>query len=110
MARARSQTLTRLEMEIMKILWQAPGATVEALQRELETAGRPLALPSIRTMLGILLDKGYLRREAEGRTFHYHATVSREEARGSILKEVVERAFDGSVLGLVKKHPETEGT
>lgn len=101
MARAKSQTLTPLEMEIMKILWKAPGATVEAVQRELEAAGRPLALPSIRTMLAILQNKDYLRREAEGRTFHYHPTVSGEEARGSILKEVVDRAFDGSALGLV---------
>lgn len=101
MARSKSQTLTPLEMEIMKILWKAPGATVEELQRELDLTGRPLALPSIRTMLGILENKQYVGREAAGRAFQYSAMVSRAEAQRSILKEVVDRAFDGSALGLV---------
>lgn len=101
MARPKSQTLTPLEIEIMKILWTEPEATVEAIRHELERNGRPLALPSIRTMLGILQKKGYVARQAAGRTFLYRARVSREEAQTSILKDVVDRAFEGSALGLV---------
>jgi len=52
-------------------------------------------------MLSILAEKGYVSRKKAGRGYVYRAKVSREKARRSIVSDMVERAFDGSALGLV---------
>jgi len=101
MATRKGRTLTRLELEIMQVVWQHEEVTVEEIRQELEQKGKSLALPSIRTMLGILLEKGYATRRRLGRKHAYRALISAERARKRILKDILERAFDGSALSLV---------
>jgi predicted transcriptional regulator len=101
MARTKTRTLTELELRIMKVIWRKKEATVGEIQRLFKEEGKPLALPSIRTMLGILQDKGYVTRRADGRHHVYSALVSQDEARRSILADLIDRAFDGSASGLV---------
>ena len=103
MARRTSRTLTELELEIMQVVWEQGEVTVEGLIEAFGKAGRPLAPPSFRTMLGILQDKGYVtrRRTGIGRTYAYRAVVSADQAQKRILKDIVARAFDGSALSLV---------
>jgi len=101
MARRKTRTLTELELQIMQAVWKNDEATVEDIRQALKETGKHLALPSIRTMLGILQEKGYVTRRADGRRYVYRPQVRRSQARESILKDVVERAFDGSALDLV---------
>ena len=101
MARRKNRTLTELELEIMQIVWREGEVSVKDLSEAFEKAGRPLALPSIRTMLGILHDKGYVKRRPFGRGHAYRACVSAVQARKRILKDIVARAFDGSASSLV---------
>jgi len=101
MARRRKRKLTELELEIMRIVWKREEVTVKDLFEALEDAGRPLALPSIRTMLSILQDKGYVKRRSVGRGHAYRAAVSAHEGRRRILKDIIERAFEGSAASLV---------
>jgi predicted transcriptional regulator len=101
MAREHGRTLTRLELEIMQAVWGQDEVKVNGIADLLCKAGRPLALPSIRTMLSILQNKGYVRRQREGRGYVYQAVVSGEQARRRILKDIVERAFQGSASRLV---------
>ena len=101
MARRKTRTLTELELAIMQIVWKDKEVTVEDIRRQLKKIGRPLALPSIRTMLGILMDKGYVARRPIGRGHAYRAVVTADKAKKHILKDVVERAFDGSAMNLV---------
>ena len=101
MARRKSRTPTELELEIMQAIWNEGEATVKDISDRLSQAGRPLALPSIRTMLSILQDKGYVKRRREGRGYVYRAVVSGDQARKRILRDIFERAFDGSASHLV---------
>jgi len=101
MARRKNRTLTELELEIMRIVWATEKATVGDLSEALEDAGRPLALPSIRTMLGILQKKGYVKRRRGGRGYSYRASVPAGQAKKRILKDLIDRAFDGSASNLV---------
>jgi predicted transcriptional regulator len=101
MPRRKSRTLTQLELEIMQIVWKAGETTVNDISDSLRQTGHPLALPSIRTMLSILEDKGYVKRRREGREHVYRAVVSGEQAQRRILKDIIERAFDGSASHLV---------
>jgi predicted transcriptional regulator len=95
-----SPTLTEAELRLMKVLWErgpsTVGEVVNALADEVT-----LAESTVRTMLGILKDKGYLRTTRRGRAAVYHPLVDRGEARRSIARYVIDRFFDGSARELV---------
>jgi predicted transcriptional regulator len=101
MPRRKSKNLTVVELEIMQVVWDRGEVSVEDIQEALTKQGRELAPSSVRTMLSILGEKGYVSRKKAGRGYVYRARVSREKARRSIVAEIVQRAFDGSALGLV---------
>jgi len=101
MARRKSRTLTELELEIMQVVWGHDEVTVDDLDQEFQKAGKPLAPPSIRTMLSILQDKGYVKRRRMGRGYVYRAVVPADQAEKKILKDIVERVFDGSTSNLL---------
>jgi predicted transcriptional regulator len=101
MARRKTRTLTELELEIMQVVWKQEEVTVRELRDAFEKAGKPLASPSIRTMLSILRKKGYVTRRRLGRGYAYQAAVSAGQARKRILKDMIERAFEGSATSLV---------
>lgn len=84
----------------MKVLWErgpsTVGEIVAALANEVS-----LAESTVRTMLGILKDKGYVEATSRGRAFVYHPLVDRGEARRSVLRYLISRFFDGSPGELV---------
>jgi len=103
MAKGRtSPILTRVECEVMKVVWQRPdGATAHDLVREL---GRPIAYTTALTMLRTLEQKGYLRHEAHpngGRAHLFRAAIPEHAARQSHVRELVSRLFYGEANALV---------
>jgi BlaI family penicillinase repressor len=89
-----ADVLTPLELEIMKVLWEAGPCTVAGVQERLAS---DLAYNTVQTMLGVLLRKHRVRRSsAGGRAYLYHASVSRERAIGAALSDLVTRMFGGS--------------
>jgi predicted transcriptional regulator len=101
MPRKKARTLTELELRIMQVVWQHGEISVQGVQEALKKQGKPLALPSIRTMLSILQDKGYVARRRDGRAHLYTAKIARGDAQKRILRDIVKRAFRGSAAGLV---------
>jgi BlaI family penicillinase repressor len=103
-ARDRDIRLGRLELDIMKAVWDRNGATVREVQEALSSRAR--AYSTILTMMRKLEAKGYLRHEERDRTFTYRAIVTRAQVRKSLLADLVDRVFDGSaelvVNGLVE--------
>jgi predicted transcriptional regulator len=91
-------SLTRLELKIMQVIWRLGASTVTAVQAELTP---PLAYTTVQTMLNILERKGKLRRTLEGRAYVYSAAVSEDKAVGQVLRDLVDRIFDGSSEDLV---------
>ena len=100
MRRGKSRQLTPLELEIMKVLWDAGPSTVQAVQERLP--GEPgLAYTTVQTMLNILHRKGKATRTLKGRAYEYRATVSRHKAAGQTIRDVIDRLFGGSAESLV---------
>jgi predicted transcriptional regulator len=91
-------TLTKLELQIMQVIWRLGACNVSAVQAELE---QPLAYTTVQTMLNILQKKGKLKRKLRGRAFEYSATISEEKASGHAVRDLVDRMFAGSSEGLV---------
>lgn len=96
--RSASSNLTPLELEIMKVLWEAGPSTVAEVRARLASE---LAYTTVQTMLNVLLRKGKARRVQHGRAFRYRAAVSRERASGSALSDLVNRMFGGSSEALL---------
>ena len=101
MARRESGTLTEVELEFMRVLWDRGEATSEEVLQALGADGRPLADGTVRKMLGILLRKGYLSRRREGRAFIYRPRVDERNARRDMARDLLRRAFEGKASLLV---------
>ena len=101
MARRKSKTLTEVELEIMQVVWRSDEVFVNDISKALAEAGKPLAESSIRTMLAILQEKGHVARRRAGPGHAYRAIVSRKQARKRIVKDLLDRAFEGSAMDLV---------
>ena len=90
--------LTKLELELMQVIWRFGSSTVSAVQAELT---RPLAYTTVQTMLNILERKGKLRRELRGRAYVYSARVTKAKAIGNSVRDLINRMFGGSSEELV---------
>lgn len=90
--------LTRLELRIMQVLWRTGGGTVGAVQAELKP---PLAYTTVQTVLNILERKGKVKRELQGRAYHYTARVTEAKALGQGVRDLIDRMFGGSSEELV---------
>jgi predicted transcriptional regulator len=92
------QNLTPLELEIMQVLWENGASTVTEVIPKLKAE---LAYTTVQTMLMVLLRKGKVKRNQEGRAFRYRPVVSRERASGSAVEDLVRRMFGGSAEALL---------
>ena len=98
--RPKSDTLTGQELEIMKVIWPRGQATVREVYDDLR-AGREIAYTTVQTMMNILETKGHLKREA-GEKAHVYSPVRPQDAVvKSMVREFVDRVFDGSARPLL---------
>ena len=101
MARRTSRTLTDVEHEFIQILWDREEATPEDIQKELLKQKRTLTGGSIRKVLLIMMDKGYIERRKQGKGFMYRAKVNEKQAHGSMVSDLLNHAFGGSAALMV---------
>lgn len=103
MAKREKPTLTKLELQIMQVIWRNGAGTVAEVQQALP---QDLAYTTVQTMLNILTRKGKLKRELHGRAFSYAATVTEAKATTHALRDLIDRMFGGSseelVMSLIK--------
>ena len=103
MGQEKKDTLTKIELQIMKVIWRLGASNAGAVQESLE---QRLAYTTVQTMLNILTKKGKLKRMLRGRSFEYSATVSEAAASGHAVRDLVDRMFGGSseelVMSLIK--------
>lgn len=92
--------LGRLETEIMNVVWDKGSATVHDVKDVLGRGKKP-AYSTILTMMRKLEGKGYLEHEVHDRKYVYRSTIDRQDVRRSVLRDLVERLFDGSPSLLV---------
>jgi predicted transcriptional regulator len=97
------ESLTKLELQIMQVIWRLGASNVSAVQEGLEQS---LAYNTVQTMLNILQRKGKLKRKLSGKAYVYTATVSEAKASSHAVRDLVDRVFGGSsedlVMSLIK--------
>jgi len=98
--RSRSRTLTEQELEIMKVVWGLERATVRDVYEALRER-RKIAYTTVMTMMNILEAKKHLKKRAQDRAYVYQATRPRSEVIKAMVREFVERVFNGSAEPLL---------
>ena len=91
--------LTRLELQIMQVLWNNGPSTVQAVQQSLP--GDQLAYTTVQTMLNILQRKGKVKRKLLGKAYEYRPVLSRDKALREAASDMLDRMFGGSVEALL---------
>ncbi len=93
--------LARRELEFMNVVWDLEEATAQQVQEAIRKRGRKLRESTVRTILRVLEDKGFLRHRIEGRAYVYRSAFSREDARSMAVHDIVHRLFADSVPDMV---------
>jgi predicted transcriptional regulator len=98
--RPKKPTLTEQELEIMKVIWRLETATVRQVFEAL-LAQRRIAYTTVMTMMNILETKGYLKKRQDDRAYVYSPTQPQKQVLSSMVREFVNRVFNGSAEPLL---------
>ena len=93
-------TLGELQHAIMQVLWARDEATVAKVHEALFDE-RGLAPTTIATMLRKMEDKGVVAHRVEDRHFVYQPTVTEDDVRSTMVRELLDRLFAGDPAALV---------
>ena len=84
----------------MKIVWERESATVRDVYETL-LERRKVAYTTVMTMMKILEQKDYLLRESGDRAYNYRAAQPKRQVVGDMVREFVNRVFNGSAKPLL---------
>lgn len=92
--------LSDAEWKVMNVLWESAPATVRAVH---DAVGEETewAYSTVKTLLTRLADKGAVSVERQGNHGVFAPLISREEARRSALRGLLQRAFGGTYSSLI---------
>ena len=100
--------LTRRERQIMEIIYRRGNATAVDVMEGLP--GKPVNA-TVRTMLSVLEEKGFLRHESDRGRYVYYPTIPINKARKSALDNLLETFFRGAeanaVISILKRSEAT---
>jgi len=86
------------ELKVMRLLWEHGEMKPSELQARFP---EPIKNPALRSYLTCLVDKGHVSRRRVGKAFVYKAATGAGPASRSMLRELVDACFGGSVQALV---------
>lgn len=89
------------ELKILRELWVHGESTVREIHERVASEW-PVGYTTVLKLLQRMLEKGLVTRHEEGRAHVYRAAASEQRTRRRFARELVERAFGGSVRGLVE--------
>lgn len=82
-------------MEALYKLGRAPATEIR------DAIPEPPSYTAVRTLLGILQEKGHVRFESDGTRYIYEPVVPREEMARSAVESVIDTFFEGSIERVV---------
>jgi BlaI family transcriptional regulator, penicillinase repressor len=84
----------------MKLVWEREVATVRDIYEAL-LERRKIAYTTVMTMMNTLEAKRYLKKRRQDRAFLYRPTRPKSEVIGGMIREFIDRVFNGSAEPLL---------
>lgn len=89
---------TEAELAILGVLWERGPSTVREVA---EATGRADAYTTVLKLLQIMTKKRLVRRDVSSRTHVYQPARSQDATRRRLVRDLLDRAFDGSAAKLI---------
>ena len=96
MARPAARELTERELEVMHVFWRRGGLSAAEARDWLAEGDVDLAYVTVANLVRILVEKGFLEQTNDKRPFQYRAVQSFKDVSGKLVRNLVQRVFDGS--------------
>lgn len=93
---------TDAELSILRVLWSTGPATVRTVFEALQ-AERPVNYTTVLKLLQIMTDKGLVTRDESARSHIYVPVQAEAETQGSLVRDLLDKAFAGSTSRLVMR-------
>ena len=107
MSRKLLDDLGQLQRAVIEVVWELGEASVHQVRERL-VRKKKLAYTTVLTAMQKLEKAGWLRHRAEGKSYVYLPTRSREEAGAKSVLKFMKRMFDGDAV-LMFQHLMREG-
>jgi predicted transcriptional regulator len=91
---------TEAELSILGVLWAGGPRSVRDIQRILNEQ-RPTGYTTVLKLMQIMTEKGLVERDESQRPQIYRSRYSQEQTQRQLLRDLLDRAFGGSVKDLV---------
>ena len=91
---------TEGELGILQVLWEGGPRSVRDIQRVLNEI-KPTGYTTVLKLLQIMTEKGLVDRDEAQRPQSYRARNSQQQTQRQLLRDLLQRAFGGSVKALV---------
>ena len=91
---------TKLELSILNVLWQKGPSTVREIHG-IVNESKPTAINTVLRMLQIMTEKELVNRDDTVRPQIYRQRYSQQQTQTHLVKDLLQRAFDGSVKEMV---------
>ena len=102
LARPVSTQPTEVELQILRILWQTGGATARQVHNGLAAdEAKSTNYSTTVKMLSVMLDKGLVKRDERATPQVYRAVASRQKTQRRMLRDLIDKVFEGSAKSLV---------
>jgi len=91
---------TNAELEILKALWTQGPQTVRDVHEKIRQR-RPVGYTTVLKLMQIMAEKGLVIRDETSRSHVYRAAADESVVTRHLVRELVDRAFEGSAARLV---------
>jgi len=91
---------TDAELAILRVLWQRGPSTVREVHGVLNEA-KPTGYTTVLKFMQIMVDKDLVSRDESPYAHIYKARIPQEQTQRTLVADLLERAFEGSMSSLV---------
>lgn len=88
------------ELAILRALWDRGPSTVREVHAAL-SEGREIGYTTVLKLMQIMVDKGLATRDESARSHVYRAAQAEEPTQACLLRDLMDKAFEGSAASLV---------
>jgi BlaI family penicillinase repressor len=93
---------TDVELAILRVLWRRGPSTVKDVHEEFARSS-PTGYTTTLKQLQIMTEKGLVTRDESQRAHLYTARLPKEQTQTQLVRDLLERAFEGSATRLVMR-------